>query len=477
MSRRLPVLVLLVGLLVALVVGDREAPAEVVAAFAQADAAGLPVADGSEALTSTWFCAAGGASEDEGTALFVTVANAGAEERRGTISWHTGGGAVEVVAITVPGLDSIEVDAADAVSAAQVSATVELDGGEVGVEHRLVTDRGTDVAPCASAASDTWHLANGTTARDASQRLVLFNPFPDDAVVDLSFSTDEGRDEPASLQGLPVPAGATEIVELTEVVRRRDVTATSVVARRGRLVVDRVQSFDGEAGRSGVSLMLAAPAPAEVWAFGEGYYVDGLTERWHLYNPTEREAIASLEITPDDGVLPEPVDLTIPPRGQVTVEAAEVARVPAGVGHRSTVRSLNGVPVVAERSIDARPPSGREGWTSSLGSPTTARRWLLPYGAVTEDVDEWLVVANPGAEAVTVDVAGLAGGRSLAIDGLDAVELGPADRKAIKLRPRIERAPLPLVIEATGPIVVERELYQIGADVDGVSSMIGVPLP
>lgn len=477
MSRRIPVLVLLVGPLVALVLGDREAPTEVLSAFEQADARGLPVADDADALSSTWFCAAGGASEDEGSALFVTVANAGAGERRGTISWHTGDGVVEVVAITVPGLDSIEVAASDSVSAAQVSATVELDGGEVGVEHRIVTDRGTDVAPCASTASSTWYLANGTTARDASQRLVLFNPFPDDAVVDLSFSTDEGRDEPAALQGLPVPAGSTEIVELTEHVRRRNVTATSVIARRGRLVVDRVQSFDGEGGRTGVALTVAAPAPAEVWAFGEGYAVEGLTERWHLYNPTEREAVASLEIVPDVGELPEPVDLTIPPRGLVTVEATELARVPAGVGHRSTVRSLNGVPVVAERSIDARPPSGREGWTSSLGSPTTARRWLLPYGAVTEDIDEWLVVANPGAEAVTVDVTTLDGGRLLDIDGLSAVELGPADRKAIRLRPRIERSPLPLLVEATGPIVVERELYQIGREVDGVSSVIGVPLP
>ena len=476
MSRRVAVLVVLVGLLVALGITDREARTEAAAAFGQVTAAPMPAADAPDALTSTWFCAAGGSSEDEGTSTFVTIANGGAEDRRGTVAWHTGEGAVEVVPVDVPALASLEVAAADAVSTAQVSATVELDGGEVGVEHRLVTDRGTDVAPCASAASTTWYLANGTTARDASQRLVLFNPFPDDVVVDISFSTNEGRDEPAALQGLPILAGTTEIIELTDVVRRRDVTATSVVARRGRLVVDRVQSFDGEEGRRGVALTLAAPAPAEVWAFPEGYYTEGLTERWHIYNPTDAEALASIEITPDAGDLSEPVDLTIPPGGQVTVEAAELGRVPAGVGHQSTIRSLNGVPVVAERSIDARPPSGKEGWTSALGSPSVAERWLLPYGATSEDLDEWVVVANTGAEPVTATISGLVGGRLLDIEGLSDIELAPAGRRAIRIGPRIERAPLALLVEATGPVVVERNLYQLSPDVDGVSSVMGVPL-
>lgn len=476
-NRRIPAVAVVVGLFVALVLVDRDRTDASAGAFGSTVEEAMPVADEAGALTSTWFCAAGGASEEEGTATAVVVANAGDEERRGSVSWRTGGGEAVVVPLTVPASDSVTVDAAPSVAASTVSAVVELDGGEVGVEHSLRTRRGVDVAPCASAASPTWYLANGVTARDASQRLVLFNPFPNAAVVDISFSTSEGRDEPTALQGLPVPGGSTRVVELTEVVRRRDVTATAVVARRGRLVVDRVQSFDGSGGRFGLSLALAAPLPAETWTFAEGYYAAGLTERWHLFNPNEVEALASIEIVPDDGDMPEPVDLTIPAFGQVTVEASEVARIGPNAGHSSTVRSLDGVPIVAERSIDARPPSGREGWTSSLGSPLDADRWLVAAGGTSEVQDEWLVVVNGGSEAVTFSVEALGGGERVPVPGLVDVELGPADRRAFRLRDRIERSPLPLVVTATGPVVVERQLYQIGPDVDGVSSVAAIPLP
>ncbi|MEX2659865.1 MAG: DUF5719 family protein, partial [Acidimicrobiales bacterium] len=340
MSRRLPATAIILGVLVALVVIDLDPVPASPPVFGRSPETAMPVADAADALTSTWFCAAGGASDEEGTATSVIVANAGTEDRSGTVAWHTPAAAPTIVPIDVPGLGSVEVDASDAVSAGMLSAIVELDGGEVGVEHRLRTKRGVDVAPCASSASPTWYFANGTTARDASQRLVLFNPFAEDVVVDISFSTNEGRDEPAALQGLPIPAGTTNVVELTEHVRRRDVTATSIVARRGRLVVDRVQSFDGSEGRRSLSLALAAPEPAEVWTFPEGFYTEGITERWHLYNPHDREALASLELVPEDGDLPEPVDLTIPPHGQVVVEASELGRVAADVAHFSTVRSL-----------------------------------------------------------------------------------------------------------------------------------------
>ncbi len=476
MSRRIPAIVIICGALIALVVADLDPPTEERPAFGLVTASPMPSADATDALSSTWFCAAGGASEDEGTAVAVIVANASATDRTGTVAWHTGAAVPTIIPIEVPALGSVEVDAADAVSAGVVSAVVELDGGEVGVEHRLRTERGIDVAPCASSASPTWYFANGTTARDASQRLVLFNPFADDAVVDLSFSTSEGRDEPAALQGFPIPSGTTRVVELTEVVRRRDVTATSVVARRGRIVVDRVQSFDGSEERTGLALTLGAPAPAEVWTFPEGYYTAGLTERWHLYNPSDVEALASLEITPGDGTLPEPVDLTIPPFGQVTVEAAELGRVEPNVGHHSTVRSLDGVAIVAERSLDARAPAPRQGWASALGSPLTARSWLLPAGGPSEELDQYIVIANTGAEPVTVDIVGLVGGQRLDIEGLQGLELGPAERQVVRLGNSIERSPLSVLVEASGPVVVERNLYQVGPDVDGVSSVLGIPL-
>jgi hypothetical protein len=361
--------------------------------------------------------------------------------------------------------------AVDAVSAPLVSAVVEVEGGEVVVEHVIDHPAGVDAAPCATAASDRWYTANGTTARGATQALVLFNPFPDDAVVDVTFDTNEGRAEPEATQGVPVPAGSTTVLDLTVTgPLRQEATAAAVVARRGRLVVERVQAFPGQAGQ-GVGLTLAAPAPQETWYFPEGVHLEGVVERWAIFNPSATEALVSLEVVPDEGEPPEPLDLTVGP-GRQYVHTADDTLVPAGVGHSSTIRSLNGVPVVAERLIDSD-AEGRQGWSSMLGAPAPHRRWVLPAGGASDVVDEWLMVFNPGASPVTMRVRQIADGRLVDIPELSAVPLGPAERRQIRLRDVLDEPQLSLLVEADGPFVVERDLF---GDPIGAIAVIGVPL-
>ncbi len=469
--RRLPILVLVVAALaaLALVEVDDGAPRPLgdVASIA------MPTAGGASALSSAWFCAASATAADGQADLSVTVANGTASPRSGTVTWVPDEGNPVDRPVELGPHQALRLVAGDVVRAGGVSAIVELDGGGVTVEHEAESARGRGLAPCASAASDRWYLANGTTARDAAQVLVLFNPFPDDAIVDVSFATEQGRDQPDALQGLPVRARSATRVNVSELVRRRAVTATAVVARRGRLVVDRLQSFDGSEGRTGVSLALAAPAPAESWTFPAGLHQEGLTERWRLFNPGDRDAVVIIEVVPDSGEVPIPVERTVPARSQLVVDAAESSSVPGGTGHSSTVRSINGVPVVAERELAGTSPSSRRGWSSMLGSPLVAERWVLATGPGADGVAERLVVHNPGAEPVRFSVTALASGAPLAVPGLQDLELGPAQRRVLDMAASLERSPLPLVVEADGPVVVERDLSPAGAP--GISTLIGVP--
>jgi hypothetical protein len=473
MTRRAPALVVIVAVLVGLVALGANGHDPRTVSYGRPEAAPMPQADPAGALSSTWYCA-GGTAQDGGFAnLVVVVANLGDARRSGTVTWiPTGGGEKKTVHLEVSGQRSVSLAARDAVDAPVVSALVELDGGEVAVEHAVSGPRGSGVAPCASEPSTRWYLANGTTERDSRQVLALFNPFPDDAVVDISTSTDEGRSNPSKLQGLPVEAGTTAFVELGQFVRYRAVTAVSVVARTGRLVVDRIQVFDGSNGRQGMSLALAAPVPAEVWYFPDGLAQPGVAEAWHVYNPTAEEAQVTLEVVPAVGDPPEPYDVTVPPRTQMVIPATE-DRVTPGVAHSSTIRSLNGVPVVAERELDVRKPSLRRGWSSALGSPLAARRWVLPIGEANENTDEWIAVHNPGARRLTVSVYALANGQRLAIEGLQDLKVGPAGRLAIRLGDHISRTPLPIVVEATGAVAVERDAYAVGRT--GISTIIGIP--
>ena len=474
MKSRPAVLVLIAAIVTTLVVLDRDVEAPGRGELGRAEVDAMPVADPTDVLASTWYCAAGTARAGGAANLTVVIANANETAVDGAVTWFPVGGEPVTTTVELPASGSVSMAATDAVAAEVVSAIVDVRGGAIAVEHVVSGERGASVAPCASDASPTWYFANGTTERDARQVLALFNPFPDDVIVDIAFATEEGRAEPAALQGYPVPAGSTALVNVHDHVRRRAVTSTAVVARAGRLVVDRIQSFDGVLGRRGVSLTLGAPVLSESWSFPEGYWADGLIEEWHVYNPSERDAEVSIEMVPVDGTTVEPIDLTVPARGRVTVAAATAERVPAGIFHSSSVVSLNGVPVVVERLLDARPPSPRRGWSSALGSPLARPAWLLPLGEVSGNTDEWVVVHNPGADAVTVSFTALAGGQVLAVSGLQDLEIAPGERLQVRIGNHIERSPLPLLVQATGDVVVERDLYRVNEP--GISAVMGIPL-
>ena len=377
--------------------------------------------------------------------------------------------------VVVPANTSVSVAATDAISSPTASALVELDGGGVAVEHAVTGPNGSAIAPCATEASDRWFFANGVTERDAREALALFNPFPDDAVVDITFSTDQGRAVPRELQGFPVPAGSMVFVPVQDSVRRRAVAAAEVVARTGRLVVDRVQVFDGTAGRAGVSLTLGAPAGAERWWFPDGLFQPlSLSETWHVYNPSDQEAQATITIAPVSGETPDPIDLTLPPHTQQTVDAS-AAKILPGVAHSVTIESQNGVPIVAERQVDSRAPQARVGWSSSLGAAVAAKQWVFPAGEAGPRTDEWVVVQNTTAKTVTLSVLGLADGVRLPIEDLQDLSVPAGGRLALRLGDHIQRSPLPILVQASGPVAVERDAYGVGRV--GVSIVLGIPFP
>lgn len=471
-SRRLPVIAVVATLGGLLVYGTRTEQPVVAEPFPLRPFA-LPTADAETASSSTWYCAAGTAADGGIADLTVVMANPGAHDREGTLTWLPSEGRREETPFEVQAGGVVSFPARDAVQAPWVSAMVEVDGGGVVVEHTVRGPRGLSDAPCSSAAADRWFLANGSTSRDATQHLFLFNPFPDDAIVDITVATGLTVEEPAGLQGLPVPAGRTTVVAMTEVVRREDATATTVVVRNGRLVVDRLQAFDGTVARSGLSLTLAAPALSENWVFPDGQRVSGQRERWHISNPGSREAIVALEVVPREGMAPAPAERTVPPRSQVTIDADELDLPESATVHASAVRSLNGVGVVVERELDGRKPL--RGWSSTLGAPLGARRWALAAGAATDRVGQHVIIQNTGPESVTVSVSALTGDTVERIDAYTDIALGPAAVVDLDLGEELEADAVSLVVEADGPVVVER--LRVDAASRWFTRAMGVPLP
>jgi hypothetical protein len=435
-----------------------------------------PTAPAGDALASTWYCAAGTARDGGSADHRVVIVNPGDVALDATLTVY-GGGLVgdpsatspepEVEAVEIPPRGRVAVRLADVLEAQFASALVEVVGGEVVVEHVVRGAEDLDAAPCSTTPSATWHAASGRTTRDARELLVLFNPFPDDAVVDVRFVTPDGlRTDIPALTGFVVRARSVVAVDVGDAVERHEQVALTVQTRAGRLVVDRLQSFDGSTGPSGLSLTPLAPAAALVWQFPDGYKAEGITEVVTVYNPSDTQAELDVELVVDPSSDPaivtgiEPFQVSVAPGryAQVVISAEE--RVPADLGHAVVVRSQNGVPVVAERSITSVDPAPRTGFSSTLGSPIVADRWLTAVGGTGDEESEFLVVLNPSLDTIArISIATPAPTQLLEIEGLQDLEVQPGTRLRIDLGEHVNRDTLPLVIQSTQPVVVERGMY------------------
>lgn len=433
-----------------------------------------PVAAAVDVLTSTWFCAGPTATPVVTDARLVFL-NSGRGPLHATVTYVREKGDRVTVNAVVPARSRLVLRPLDALRAPVLSAVVELDGGQAAVEWLAFGPLGTTVTPCATRASQQWYFADGVTTKDATETLLLLNPFPDDAIVDLSFVTEDGVVAPESLAALEVGGRGMRSIDVGSFVHRRAQVSAIVASRTGRVVASRVQSFDGtgDAKRKGISLAGGAAAPARTWYFPEGLVADGLTESYQLFNPSAREVKAEVQLALEKGDA-DPIEVTVPAQSRVTVVANKESRIPKAVPQAATVRVTDGPGLVVERTIDAVPPSGRGGVAWTPGALAPAHQWALAAGEADTSVDEWVVVQNPGRTAAHVSLTALANGDDIAVEGLQQVAIGAGGRVALRLGDHLKRRDLSLVVSADQPIVVERDLYV--AKRLGTEMTMGIPL-
>jgi len=432
----------------------------------------VPAQARAEAGSSAWYCV--GANADEGGLArgTVVVANAGDGEVTATVTAISDSQAPTTATLAVPARGRAELALADLVTASHVSAVVELDRGSAVVEMAAEGSLGETVTPCASAASSEWYFADGVTARDAREVLTLLNPFPDDALVDLRFATEDGTVTPEALTGVTVRGRSLLALEIGEFVPRRESVAASVSTRTGRLVVGRRQSFDGSIDRRGMALSLGATSVAEGWYLPEGLALDGLEERFQIFNPGREEARVELDVVLDEGEA-EPILLSVPPESQVSVVANNEARIPPGIGHALHLTATNGVGVVVERRIVGAGGVGRQGLAITAGAVVATERWVAAAGSIDPDHDHAVAVQNPGTRAATVSFTALVG-RAALVPGLEAVEVPPGARRVVRLGDHGVAGPTAVLVEADEPVVVERDVFR--RQELGLAMAMAVPL-
>ena len=455
-----------------------------------------PVAAPPQALSSSWFCA--GATDQHGVGRIrgaapgaVVIANSGPTTVTGVVTLvPTSGSSVRIpVSVGPDGHTSIAEDVPG--GAPWIGAIVDINAGSVAVDQLVDGSLGEASAPCATAGSSQWYFATGATLINAAVVVSLLNPYPSDAVVDMSFTTSNGLEQPQEFQAVVVPAGELVTVNLGDHLRRRQAIAATITARSGRIVAWKTDVVtppasgaallgtpaasnplaDPAAPIPGVTLTLGVPAPATTWTWPDGVTGNGVDEQYMIYNPGPDTAQMKLSLNLDQGTA-DPFDLSVGPYQVNTVVSSQEVRIPPGVGHSAVLESTNGVGVVAVRTIAAAAPSAWSGLGELSGGQVAAAGWLVGSYAADGHHAGSVVVYNPGSAAARVVLQGLDGSAQVP---LDTVVVGPDRRASINLNNLRPVAGEPLLITASAPIYVESDSYGIHGS-SGISLGFGVPL-
>jgi hypothetical protein len=373
-GRRLPVVAVLVGLLVAAVAaGDRHVAADAGVRGSQL-AASIPERT---VRSSAWYCSGGpvgaGPSGDR-----VTISNVGSRPVRVAVDVMVPGRPVGERLVKVSARSSATLSVARLSRAPAAAVVVQPLGGDVVVEQGYEANGDVASAPCATRPSSSWYFASGSSVAGAQQWLSLFDPFAVDAVVDVEAYTESGVRTPAALQGLVVRQRSRLAVRVDRAVAEQKIVAVAVKVRNGsRIVATQALTRLRSANGAGVSLSLGALAPAHTWTFADNRSRAGAVQQLVIADPGEVDANVRVSLVADISAVIEPRMVRVPATGATAVDFSGV--VPAGASYTLVVHSP--VPVVAEtRDVY---PSGFPGFVTEVGSPAAARGWSFAGGPFT----------------------------------------------------------------------------------------------
>jgi hypothetical protein len=452
--------------------------------FTQLAPPGPPFVPTGSFVTSTWYCPGTPARGSDGTSRMggeVVVTNPTDGPITGRLRLLADGQAPVEQPVSVGAHERQVFTVDELVTAEFASAVVELDGGRGIVEQKAIHPGGEAVAPCSNATSSDWYFADGFTVDGATDRLILTNPFPGTAIVDVRFALESGSRDPSALQGLVVGGNSVLLVDLgAQGALQQSTLAVHVHATFGRVVAGKEQRFLGGGGRLGYVLALGAASLDSQWWFADGERGAGITEQYVIYNPSDETVEADVVLLGIDPTLVTDPSVTtqtlsLPARSVRSFAVSDLAGLPDG-RHSAVVSTSGTQPVVVERVL-SRPVGDNQvpNTTVVLGQPSSyvASVWHVPIG-VTFGIADALVVYNTSFNPGTVTVSALGPGGAVALPGLEELPIAASGLITISLEdPAAVNASL--VVTATSRVVVERRLARGDATVRGRSGSFAIP--
>jgi hypothetical protein len=196
-----------------------------------------------------------------------------------------------------------------------------------------------------------------------------------------------------------------------------------------------------------------SPELSPIWYFAEGYTAEGYDTYLLLSNPGEIPVQAKVSFLKENGEVVEQA-CAIAPHSRYTLAVDDVPGMDAAAFSMEVEASG---PIVAERAMYFAAGRKTDG-TVSLGALQPSPDWYFAEGYTAEGFETYLLLANPGEDAVNAWIYFFLEGGEV----VDYVfQVGPRSRFTMPVNafPVVGAASFSVQVHADGPIVAERAMY------------------
>ncbi|MHB8896586.1 MAG: right-handed parallel beta-helix repeat-containing protein, partial [Candidatus Geothermincolia bacterium] len=309
--------------------------------------------------------------------------------------------------------------------------------------------------------STTWYLAEGSTAWGFSEYVSVQNPNDTQITVSVTYMTNSG---PVAGGDIILPALSQTTINPADQLGQQDFSTKFECSEGKTFAVDRTMVWTGPGAASPEGhCSVGVESPAELWYLPEGTSGYGF-ETWLLIqNPNDSET--NVEITyMIEGGTPKTVNRTIPAKTRRSYSMKE------DIGEQNaSIQVKADKPVIPERAIYRN--DRREG-TDSIGTVTAANDYYLAEGTTAWGFTTWILVQNPNAQAVDVDIT------YMTPDGLVAqpsFSIPANSRMTVKVNDIVENSDLSARVHGSRPIIAERSMYWDNGTGEAGHDSIGMP--
>lgn len=322
----------------------------------------------------------------------------------------------------------------------------------------------------AQAPSKNWYLAEGYTADNFDEYVLVQNPQEKSVRVKMTFMREGAG--PLSREFDLAPLSRFTL-NLKSVPGLENTPVSTRAESSDEVICERSMYFNYN-GNIGGHDSIGVTEPSDHWFLAEGYTAESYDTYALVMNPGNKPANVKLSFLRTDGYQSS-VSFNLPPLSRKTVmvdsvpgfEAAEVS---------TEVSSDRGV--IAERAVYFN-ANGRDGGHDSIGVSAPAARWYLAEGYTGGTFDTYVLIMNPAGTPVTVKTTFMRG------DGYNwsrTDRLLPRSRFTIHAdeMPGFQDAELSTLVEAqgAGKVIAERAMYFVyNGQYPGGHDSVGVNAP